>query len=91
MHKILWQIDIISVSFIVSSLVERNLNLKKNTEMIVAVELKKWMTSTYIFGVVIYKFGYKQEPCFVILLQIDKNPEVGVYNAIFSLGLTICQ
>lgn len=57
--------------------------------MIVVIELKKCVASTRIVCIIICKFCYKQELCLVILLLIDKNPEVGFYGVVLPLTLAI--
>ena len=48
------------------------------------------MASTDIFGVVIGKLCYRKKPCLIILLEIDKDLEIGFYHTILPLNLAIC-
>ena len=40
------------------------------------------MTDACIFLIVISKFGYRQKPSAIILLEIDKSPKIGLYNTV---------
>lgn len=57
--------------------------------MIVAVELKKYVASTYTLDIAISKFRHDQEPGLVILFLIEKDSEIRFYYIILLLCLTI--
>lgn len=57
--------------------------------MITAIELEESIASTYIFGVVVYKFGYGQELGPIILLPIYKVTKVCIYGTILPFDLTV--
>ena len=57
--------------------------------MISAIELEKYMAGVGIFGDVVGKFRYKKKPYSIILLEIDKDSEVGFYCTILSFNLTV--
>ena len=48
------------------------------------------MADACIFGILISKLCYKQEPSLIILLEIDKDPKVGLYDTVLLLYLTVC-
>lgn len=58
--------------------------------MIIAVELREYVTGTCILDVIIYKFRYWQEFCPMVLLPIDKNMQISFYCAMFSFLSAIC-
>lgn len=47
------------------------------------------MVNAHIFGIVVSKFSYWEEPNPIVLLVIDKNSEVSLYCIVLSLGLVI--
>lgn len=47
------------------------------------------MTSTYIFGIIVGKLSYWKELSPIILLIIDKNPEVNFYYTVLPFSLAI--
>lgn len=49
------------------------------------------MTFIRIFGIIIYKFRYKQEFCFIVLLLINEKTDVNFYYIILLLNLAICR
>ena len=61
----------------------------EDTRMIFAIELKKCVASTGIFGVIIGKLYYEKKPYLIILLKVDKNLEVSFYYAILLFGLIV--
>lgn len=48
------------------------------------------MASIRIYYVIVHKFGHKQEPCPIILLQIDEYTKISLYYTVLSLSLAIC-
>ena len=42
-----------------------------------------------IFCIIVSKFNYKKELSPIVLFEINKNSEIGLYCAILSLGLVI--
>ena len=48
------------------------------------------MASTSILGIVVGKLYYGKKPCPIILLEVDKNLEVGFYYALLPFDLTVC-
>ena len=57
--------------------------------MIFVVELKRYMASASIFGVIIGKFNYEKKLCLVILFEVNKGSKVGFYYIILPFGLII--
>lgn len=40
------------------------------------------MTSARIFCIIVSKLGYQEEPCLIILLVVDKDPDVSLYGTV---------
>lgn len=57
--------------------------------MVVTVEFTRCVISTCILCIFIGKFSYEKEFSSVILLVVDKNPKVGLYYSVLSLGLDV--
>ena len=57
--------------------------------MVSAVELKRCEAGASILGVIVGKFSYWEEPCPIILFEIDKSLEVGFHYTILPLSLAI--
>ena len=57
--------------------------------MISAIELKKRVIGTSIFGIIIDKFRYKKELYLVILFEIDKSLKVSFYYIILLFDLIV--
>lgn len=57
--------------------------------MISAIELKRCVIGTGIFGIIIGKLSHWYEPCPVILLEVDKGLEISFYCTILLLGLVV--
>ena len=57
--------------------------------MISAIELEKYVAGAGIFDIVVSKLHYKKKPCPIILLEVDKDSEIGFYYTILSLSLAI--
>lgn len=53
--------------------------------MIAIVELKKHIAIACIFSIIVSKFNHKKELNLIILLVVNKVPEVGFYYMILSL------
>lgn len=51
--------------------------------------LKRYMASTCILSIVIYKFIYGQGLCLVVLFLVDKSIKISLHYAILSLVLVI--
>lgn len=49
------------------------------------------MADAQIFGIVIYKLGYWQEPSLVILFKIDRNLKINLYDIVLPLYLAVYQ
>lgn len=64
--------------------------LKRNAGMIVVVELKIHVVSTYIFSIVICQFSYGLDSYLVVLLSINKSTKISFYCTVLSFGLTVC-
>ena len=62
---------------------------KRNTRIVVTVELKKCVTCISILGVVIGKLRYWEKWCLIILLQIYKNIKVSFHSTVLLLRLTV--
>lgn len=59
--------------------------------MIAVVELKKYVASTCIFCIILYKLRHEEKLCQVILLLINKNLAIYFNYLILFLSLVICQ
>lgn len=46
---------------------------EKNAKIIPTFESKKYIACIHIFGIILFKFRYKQKSNFVIALQISKK------------------
>lgn len=57
--------------------------------MIAIIEFKRYVASIYIFGIIINKLSYWEELNLVILLVVNKNPEISLYYTILSLNLAV--
>ncbi len=57
--------------------------------MVSAVQLERRMAGAYILSIVVCKLGHWQEPCLVILLEVDKGLKIGLYCAILMFRQTI--
>ena len=57
--------------------------------MIATIQLKKRITNTCVFGIIISEPGYWYEPGPIILLEIDKALEVGFHSILLFFGLTV--
>lgn len=60
--------------------------LKKNTRVVIVVKLEKHVTESYIFDIIVCKFGYKQEPYQGILPSIKKKSKIYLYYTILSFS-----
>ena len=58
--------------------------------MISAIELKKCVAGTGIFGIIVSKLRYGKKPCLIILLEVDKGLEIGFHCIILSFSLAVC-
>ena len=63
--------------------------LIKNTKIIVAIELEKYIAGNGIFGIIISKFCYKKKLYLIILFKVDKSSKVNFYCASLPLNLSI--
>ena len=57
--------------------------------MIIIIKFKKYIISTYIFGIIMNKLYYKKKLYLVILCKINKNLEISLYYIIFLFNLAI--
>ena len=57
--------------------------------MISAVKLKKCITNTSIFDIIVNKLYYKKKLYQIILFDIDKDLKISFYYTILFLSLTI--
>ena len=57
--------------------------------MIFIIELKKYVASTGIFGIIIGKFCYKKKLYLIILLKVDKNLKISFYYTILPFNLVV--
>ena len=48
------------------------------------------MTGASVLGIVVGKLRHGKKPCQIILLEVDKNLEVGFHYTILPLGLPVC-
>ena len=58
--------------------------------MISAIELEKYAAGASILGVVVGKLCHGKKPCPIILLKVDKGPEVGFHRTILLFHLAVC-
>ena len=64
---------------------------KKNSWVIVTIELQKHVICLSIFDIIIYKLSYWQKVCLVILFLIYKKFEICLYCTNLSFYLAIDQ
>ena len=57
--------------------------------MIFAIELKRYMANAGILSIIIGEFCYKKKPYSIILLEVDKDLEVGFHYTILSFNLAV--
>ena len=53
------------------------------------MELKKYVIDTSIFKIIISKFCYEKKLYLIILIEVDKNLEIGFYYTILPFNLAI--
>ena len=58
--------------------------------MISAIELKRYVASASVLGIVIGKLCHRKKPCPIILIKVDKGSEVGFHCTILPFGLPVC-
>lgn len=63
--------------------------LKEDIRIIIAGELKNYVADICIFRIDISKFCHRYKFCSVIVLIIDKNPEIFLYYAVLLLSLIV--
>lgn len=66
-----------------------NIFFIENAKMVTIIKLKKHMANACILCIIVGKFSYWKELSPIIFLVINKNPEVGFYCTVLSLGLAI--
>lgn len=66
-----------------------NIFFVRHVWIVAIVLLKKSIINICIFVIIISKLGYKQEFHLVILLEVDKDSEVGFYYAVLSFVLAV--
>ena len=54
-----------------------------------AVKLKRCVTNTNVFYIIISKFSHKKKFGLIILFVINKNLEINLYCIVLPLGLAI--
>ena len=57
--------------------------------MIAIVQLEKWVTGAGVLRIIISTFSNWEEPGPIILLEINKDPEVGLHGVVLLFCLTI--
>lgn len=57
--------------------------------MVATIQFKRDIINICIFCIIISKFGHKKKSSPVVLCIIDKNLEIGLYNAVSFLNLAI--
>ena len=57
--------------------------------MVATIELKRCVTRTGVFGVVVGKLRHQEEPCPVILLPIYEGTKVYFYCAVLAFRLSV--
>ena len=61
----------------------------ENAGVITTVEFKGCVAGARIFCIIVGKFSHWKEPSSIILLVIDKNPEIGLYCIVLPLSLAV--
>lgn len=61
----------------------------RNARVIAAVQLRRYVAGIGVFCIIIDKFSYWKKPYQVILLEVDKNLDVGFYFTVLSFSLII--
>ena len=54
-----------------------------------SIQLEGGIAGVGIFGIIIDEFSHRQESCLVILLVVDKRPEIGLHCTILPFNLAI--
>ena len=62
---------------------------EENIQIVATIELKRYVTRTGVFGVVVGKLCYHKKPCSVILLTIYKSTKVSFHGAVLLFRLTV--
>ena len=57
--------------------------------MISAIELEKCVANAGIYSIVVGKLCNGKKPCSMVMLQVDKNSEIGFHCTILPLSLAI--
>ena len=57
--------------------------------MIATVEFERYVANACIFCVIVSEFSHWKEPSPIILLVVDKNPEIGFHYTVLPLGLAV--
>ena len=57
--------------------------------MVAAVLLERDVAGACIIYIVISKLGHWQEPCPIVLLEIDKGSKVGLYGGVLPFCLAV--
>lgn len=62
---------------------------ERYSRMVAIVQLQRRIAGVYIFCVIVRKLGHWQEFCLVILIKIDDNSEVDLYNVVLLFCLIV--
>ena len=54
------------------------------------VQLEKCMANTKVFHIIVGKFSHRQEPVSIMVFEIDKCSEIGLYGTVLPLCLANC-
>ena len=54
-----------------------------------AIQLKGSIAGVGIFRIIIGEFSHRQKPCLVILLVVDKGPEVDLHYTFVPFSLAV--
>ena len=57
--------------------------------MMSAIELEKYVVNASILSIIVSKFCHGKKSCSIILLEVDKDLEVGFHCTILSLSLVV--
>lgn len=57
--------------------------------MITIVEFKMSVAVAHILGIMVGKLSYQKEPCSIVLLVVEKSPEIDFHGTVLPLTLAV--
>ena len=66
-----------------------NVCSKGDIKVVATIELERHMAYACVFGIIISKRGYREEPGSIVLFESDKSLEVSFYGTILLFILAI--